>query len=177
MHNGQKNQTPNLVHRAKFGVCLFSGHPSQSVLPGNSPGLVRIDRDMHPQCLLRQYLLDVLRPFHDAEASAVDVVVESDVQSLGRLGDPIEIKMIHRLSAAGAIFIDNREGRRADSVLPHAESPAYRRRERGLAGPHRCIESKNVMPFRLGKEIACGPVDVLQALYSDLVSHILGFMA
>ena len=23
---GQKNQTPNLVHRAKFGVCLFSGH-------------------------------------------------------------------------------------------------------------------------------------------------------
>lgn len=142
------------------------------ILPGNRSRLIRIDRDVHPQRLFRQNLLDVLRPLHNAETPAVNVVVEPDVKSLRDLVNPVKIKMIHRLPRPGAIFIHNRESRRTDSVLPHTEPPANGRGESSLPSPHRSVERQNTMPFRLRKELTRSPVDVLQVLYDDLVSHI-----
>ena len=53
-----------------------------------------------------------------------------------------------------------------------AEPPANGRGESSLPSPHRSVERQNAMPFRLRKELTRSPVDVLQVLYDDLVSHI-----
>ena len=62
--------------------------------PGECPGLVRVYGYVDAESLLRQQIFDVLRPFHQTEAAAVEVVVKSDVYGLGVLGDAVEVKVI-----------------------------------------------------------------------------------
>ena len=45
------------------------------MFPAECAGLVRIDRDLDAEGVFRKELLDVLRPLHNAEAAAVEIVI------------------------------------------------------------------------------------------------------
>lgn len=90
---------------------LPSGDPFRLFFPPDGAGEIRVDLDMHFECLIGKEFLDVLRPFHQAQVSAVQVVVETDVDSLGDFVDAVEIKVIDGLSVPGHIFVDDGESR------------------------------------------------------------------
>ncbi len=120
---------------------------------------------------LGEQFLDVLRPFHQAQATAVQVIVQADVIGLFQPLDPVEIEMIQRLARAGAILVHDGERRGAHGVLAHAETFAYGRGEGRLPGRHRRIERNQfVLPDGL-EEFPRGPVQVLQVLDMDFVCH------
>ena len=92
---------------------------------------------MHAQSLFRKEFLDVLRPFNNAEAAAVHIVVESDVKGLGCIVDAVEIKMIKRLAGCCPVFVNNGECRRAHRILIDPEDSADCGSEGGLSRSHR----------------------------------------
>ena len=63
------------------------------VFPGDCPGLILGYSDPDTEGFVGEKALDVLRPFHQAEASAVDVVIKADVKGFGVLGDAVEIEV------------------------------------------------------------------------------------
>ena len=120
---------------------------------------------------LGEQFLDVLRPFHQAQAAAVQIVVQADVEGLLQPLDPVEIKVVHRLARAGAVLVHDGERRGAHGILAHAEPLAHGRREGRLPGRHRRVE-RNQFPVPDGlEEFPRGPVQVLQVLDMDFVHH------
>lgn len=91
--------------------------------PGECPGLVRVYGYVDAESLLRQQIFDVLRPFHQTEAAAVEIVVKSYVYGLGVLGDAVEVKVVDWLTIGGNIFVYYGERRGAYRV-GHAETLA-----------------------------------------------------
>ena len=123
--------------------------------------------------LLGEEILDVFRPFHQAQATAVQIVVQADVKGLLKPLNPVEIKMIHRLARAGAVFVDDGEGRGADRVLIDPEPLADRRGEGRLAGGHRRVEGDEFPVPEGFEEFSGGAVQVLQVADMEFVFHRL----
>ncbi len=53
-----------------------------SVLPGQEAGFVGKNGNMDPESLFRKNIFNIFGPFHQAQRSAVDVVVKTDVERL-----------------------------------------------------------------------------------------------
>ena len=66
-----------LVCSGEIVLCLEAG----SGLPGKCAGLVRINGEIYLKRLFRKKFLNVFRPLHDAETSAVKVVIKTDFDS------------------------------------------------------------------------------------------------
>ena len=129
------------------------------------------DADGDSQGFFRENVGNVLSPFHDAEESAVDVVVETYVEGFGNLFDPVEIEVVHRLPGACPVLVDDCEGWRTDCVFLNPEAAADGSGEGCFSGTHRCMECDEFVPPDFLKELfGCG-IDFLQASYYDLVSH------
>ena len=77
------------------------------VFPSDDAALVRAYGNADFQCLFRKNALDILRPFDEAQAAAVNVVVEAYVESLFRAGDSVEVEVEYRISVRSLVFIDN----------------------------------------------------------------------
>ena len=97
--------------------CLWPRKDSSDLLfPAECAGLVRIDGDLHAEGVLREKFLDVLRPLHDAEAAAVEVVVKADLDCLLEFVDAIEVEMIHWVTIGTHIFVYDGKCRRTDRI-------------------------------------------------------------
>ena len=81
------------------------------MLPTECAGLVRVDGDLHAEGVFRKELLDVFRPLHDAEATAVEVVVKADLDCFLEFVDAVEVEVIHRIAVSAHIFVHDGEGR------------------------------------------------------------------
>ena len=74
------------------------------VFPSDDAALVRAYGNADFQCLFRKNALDILRPFDEAQAAAVNVVVEAYVESLFRAGDSVEVEVEYRISVRSLVF-------------------------------------------------------------------------
>lgn len=122
---------------------------------------------MDAESLLGEQVLDVLRPFHDAQAAAVDVIVETDVQSFPNVFYTIEIEVVHRFSGARPVFIDDCESGRTYGVFLDPEAMAQGACEGGLPGSHGGIEGQDPVVAYLRKEFFRSSSDVLEVPYDD----------
>ena len=107
---------------------------------------------MDAERLLGEQVLYVLRPLDQAEAAAVKVVVETDIEGLFQALDAIEIKMEEGLARRRPVFIDDGESRGTDGIFPDAEFLAKSGRKGGLAGAHRGIEGHDAVLSDFGEE-------------------------
>ena len=85
--------------------------------------------------------------------------------------------MVHRLSVAGPVFVDDSEGRGTDGVFVYAEPPAYCSGESGFAGSHGSIKGYDTVVSYRFQKLPCSPVKVSQVLYCDRVSHVISASA
>lgn len=108
----------------------------------------------------------VFRPFHKAEATGVDVVVEADIEGFGRLFDAVEVEMEDAIAGGRAVFVDYREGGRRHGVFPYAKDAAKSRYEGGLAGSHGGVEGHEGAAAELSEELTCRGVDIGKVFYS-----------
>lgn len=125
-------------------------------LPGKGAGAVGRDVDPHMEGLLRQERGDVLWPFDQAQGTAVEVVVEADVERFLQLLNAVEVKVIERFAGDRTVFVYNGEGRRTDGVFPNAEYLAEGRREGGFAGAHGGMEGDDAILGTEGFEESAG---------------------
>ena len=79
--------------------------------------------------------------------------------------------MVHWLSIACPVFIHDGESRGTDSVFPDTQTAAEGCCESGLTGAHRSVEGDDFPVSYFRQEFPCGPVQVIQVLDVDLVSH------
>ncbi len=89
---------------------MSAAWPWKSVLPAESARTVFSDLDVHGQGFLGKQPGHVLRPFDQAERTAVEIIVEPDVESLFLPGDAIEVEMVDRIPRSGGVFVDYCEG-------------------------------------------------------------------
>ena len=111
----------------------------------------------------------VFRPFHKAQATGVDVVVEADVKGFGRLFDAVEIEMEDAPAGGRAVFVDYREGGRRDGVFPYAKDAAKSRYEGGFAGSHGGVEGHERAASELREELPGRRVDAGKVFYGKSV--------
>ena len=90
---------------------VSASRKSGNRFPGYGTGLVRIYLDIDLESLFGEKFFDVLRPFHYAEISAVEIVVKSDLDSFLKPVDAVEVKMVHRLAVSAHVFVDDGECR------------------------------------------------------------------
>ena len=81
------------------------------LFPGKSARLVRIDCEINLESVFRKKFLNVFRPLHDAEAAAVKVVIETDLDGLGESVDTVEVEVVHRLAVCSHVLIHDSECR------------------------------------------------------------------
>lgn len=124
---------------------------------------------MHVKGFFREDFPYVFRPFHKAEAAGVDVIVETDVQGLGRLFDTIEVEMEDAASGGRAVFVDYRESGRTHGVFPYSQDTANSGYESGLAGSHRGMECHETAVANLGEELPGRCVDAGKVFYGESV--------
>ena len=124
---------------------------------------------MHVKSFFGEDFLYVFRPFHKAEAAGVDIVVEADIQSFGRLFDAVEVEMEDAAAGGRAVFVHYREGGRANCVFPDSQNTAESGDEGGFAGTHGGVEGHEAAVAYLGKELAGSRVDTAKVFYGDSV--------
>lgn len=147
------------------------GCGQQLVLPADGAGLVGVGGDGDAEGLFGEDVLDVLRPFHYAEAAAVDVVIEADVKGLLGAVEPVEVEVVHHLAAGGAVFVHDREGRGADGVFFDTELMADGGGEGRLPGTHGREEGDQLVVADFLEELPGGPVKVTEVFYGDGMLH------
>lgn len=89
----------------------------------------------------------VLWPLHNTWASAVKVVIETNVKGLGVFGYSIEVKMKNAFSIVSNVLVYDRECRRRYFFPWNAKTLANGLRERGFSCSHRSIESYERVSF------------------------------
>ena len=108
----------------------------------------------------RQQFLHQLRPLHEAERAAVEVVLEAHVVDLLQALDTIEVEMEDGRAIPGGILIDQGESGRGDDIL-HPQLPADGLDERGLARAHLAIEGEHLGIAHLADEQPGGLLDLV----------------
>ena len=68
--------------RPRVAMGFRSWTSLSSVLPGQEAGFVGKNGNMDPESLFRKNIFNIFGPFHQAQRSAVDVVVKTDVERL-----------------------------------------------------------------------------------------------
>ena len=124
---------------------------------------------MHVKSFFGEDFLNVFRPFHKAEAAGVDIVVEADIQSFGRLFNAVEVEMEDAAAGGRAVFVHYREGGRAHGVFPYSQNAAESSDEGGFAGTHGGVEGHERAVADLGEELAGRSVDPPKVFYGDSV--------
>jgi hypothetical protein len=81
--------------------------------------------------LLRQRARDAVRPLHEQRPLAADEVAEPRRVELVLVGDPVQVRVVHR--DAAAVRRDDREARRRDLPGAHARARAGAAHELRLA--------------------------------------------
>lgn len=143
------------------------------VFPSDDAALVRAYGNADFQCLFRKNALDILRPFDEAQAAAVDIVVEAYVESLFRAGDSVEVEVEYRISVRSLVFIDNGKGRRAYGIFLYAQPVAEGSGKCRLACTHRCVKCDDAMTGSLFQEFVGSLADMRQVIYDNFVFHLL----
>lgn len=145
--------------------------PSESVCPTECPGPVGRNGNADFEGFLRENFLYILRPFHQAQASAVNIIVETYVKRFGNLGYTVKVEMEDGRPVACTVFVHNGESRGTDSVRAYSESPAYGCGKGCLPCSHRCVESDQDAAFRFFEKSPGGLVNGRQIPYCYFVCH------
>ena len=126
---------------------------------------------MHHLVIIIDYnCQNIFRPFHDAETSAVEIVVKTYLDGLLQLVDPVEVEVVHLLSVSAHIFVDDCERRRTYRV-GHAQYLADSCRECGLSGTHGCKECHQSVVSDLFEKFGRSPFEVLDPADCHFVLH------
>ena len=126
-------------------------------LPAYNAAFVGEDLYMHAQSFFGEDFLYVFRPFHETEATGVEIIEQSDVQGLCRLVEAIKVKVKDTLAVGAAVFVDYRKGGRTYGIVSHPKAPADRGDEGGFPGSHGSIESDEAVPCDCREELLrCG---------------------
>ncbi len=91
-----------------------------------------------------QQRLHFLGPFGETVVAAVEIFLVTDVVSLGKTVDSVEIEMIDGLSAGGHILVDDGESGAAH-VVGRAEGTAQLFDKGGLSGAHLAVEGEKTV--------------------------------
>ena len=144
------------------------------VFPGKQAGAIGTNLNAHAEGVGREEAFDVLRPFHEAEMSGVEIVVEADVEGFGRVLNAIEIKVVDRRAVRGPVFVNDGKGGGGNGILAHPQAGADGRNEGGLAGSHRGIERYEFAAADGFQEVVGGSWEGREVRDGYLLSHAAG---
>ena len=119
--------------------------------------------------ILREYSLYEFRPFKEAEATAVKVVLVAHVIDFFQLLDAVEVEVVDGIALSVRVFIDEGEGGRRDDILD-TQNLTESLDERCLSSSHLAIECEHFSFSHPFDEFFCCLVDGVEAL--DCNFHI-----
>ena len=139
------------------------------LLPAYDPAFIGPDFDMDVNGFFREDFPYVFRPFHKAQATGVDVVVEADVEGFGRLFDAVEVEMEDAAAGRRTVLVHYREGGRTHGVFPYSQNTAEGGYEGGFAGAHGGVEGHEGAAAYLREELPCNRVYTAKVFYGESV--------
>ena len=118
------------------------------VFPADFSGAVILYMDGDLEGIFWKKIFNILRPFHKAWTSAVEIVVKSYIQGLRIFGDAVKVKMIDAASIISDILVYYGKGRRGYFFTRDAKAFADGFCKGCLSGSHRCIECYEAVRFK-----------------------------
>lgn len=126
------------------------------VFPGEPSCPVFQDFYAHHKRFFRKEIRDILGPLHQAEATAVEIFVQTDVKGLPPVLYAVEVKVIDAFAGSGPVFVHYGEGGGTHGIGIHAETAAQSRYESGFPCAHGSAESYEGMSFYAREEFLRG---------------------
>lgn len=126
------------------------------VFPGEPSCPVFKDFYVHHESLFRKEIRDILGPLHQAEASAVEVFVQTYVKGFPPVLYAVEIKVIDAFAGGCPVFVHYGECGGTHGIGIHAETAAQGRNESGFPCAHGSAESYEGMSFYACEKFLCG---------------------